>query len=389
MPSELDDFEIDEDLVQKLLEDEIGSTMSLDDTIEITETEEEIETMQEASYEPFILGSAIDKGDENCIILAARNSDHGGLPLGNKHYEDTIDEVIEEKNVSKVSATPIHEVLRRMGVVKKANSFTSTRTFFAIRSGKPGKDWEEKEFMRVTEYQVLVYKTKRTMETRLKRATGGDSTPEAIRSESLSSRPGLGAPQNKKKRTAPEDQMPAPQYQVPENDEFKSSLKQVRSCEAIEDFIEMYEAGIVYDCLDRIRSARYASGQAVEAWAEQWAKSLCQGDEGAKALNKDRKLGLELLYTLWKRWKGEKGPQTLSAENIVNDFGERRIMGILMLCLPMDRASSLHNMTVADESRPGTHWVSEIHVARDPEWKARMSNYNGFPTMNKCFIWLM
>jgi len=177
-------------------------------------------------------------------------------------------------------------------------------------------------------------------------------------------------------------------YQLLQHGEFALLLETIRNCMLIDEFIEMYDAGIVYVCLDNIRSNLRQSGMSVEAWAEDWAKRLHMGDEDAKALNKDRKLSLELLYMLCNRWKGVKGPQTLTAQN-VRDFGDKRIMGILMLCLPMDRASALYNMMVPGESQPGTHWVSEIHVARDPEWAARMRHYDGFPTMNRRFLWLM
>ena len=183
--------------------------------------------------------------------------------------------------------------------------------------------------------------------------------------------------------------MISPQYQLTEHEEFASSLNRIRSCKEVAEFNEMYDAGIVYSCLDRIRTDPCQSGKSVEAWAEEWAYSLCQDDENAKILNKDRKLCLELLYTLINRWKGVKGPQTLTTENVIRDFGGKRIMGILGLCLPMDRASALYNMTVAGESHPGMHWVSEIHVGRDPEWAERMKDYDGFPTMNKRFLWLM
>ena len=183
--------------------------------------------------------------------------------------------------------------------------------------------------------------------------------------------------------------MISPQYQLTQHDEFVSSLNSVRDCKEVAEFNDMYDAGIVYSCLDRIRADLRQSGKSVEAWAQEWAYSLCQGDEDAKTLNKDRKLSLELLYTLVNRWKGVKGPQTLTAENIVYYFGDKRIMGILGLCLPMDRASALYNMTVPGESNPGMHWVSEVHVARYPGWAERMKDYEGFPTMNKRFLWLM
>jgi len=43
------------------------------------------------------------------------------------------------------------------------------------------------------------------------------------------------------------------------------------------------------------------------------------------------------------------------------------------------------------------HWVSVYHKDRepgyekyyDPEWAARMEGYDGRPTMNKRFLWLM
>jgi len=180
-----------------------------------------------------------------------------------------------------------------------------------------------------------------------------------------------------------------PPYQLMQHHEFASLLGRIRDCREVDEFIETYDAGIVYSCLDRIRTSLRQSGMSVEAWAEDWAKRLYKGDEDAKTLNNDRKLSLELLYTLCDRLKGVKGPQTLTADNVVRDFGNKRIMGILGLCLPMDCANALNNMTIPGESLPGTHWVSAIHVARDIEWAERMSHYDGFPTMNRRFLWLM
>jgi len=183
--------------------------------------------------------------------------------------------------------------------------------------------------------------------------------------------------------------MSSSQYQLPQQDEFKNLLASIRNCEAIRDFIDVYDAGVVYACLERMRTAQRLSGKSVEQWAEGWAKSLYQGAEDAKTLNRDRKLSLELLYTLLNKYKGDKVAATLTAENIIVDFGVQRIMGILGLCLPMDRANALYNMTLPGASEPGMHWVSEVHLVRDAEWADRMKDYDGFPTMNKRFLWLM
>jgi len=231
------------------------------------------------------------------------------------------------------------------------------------------------QFVPATKYQVLVYKTKRTMETRLKHSTRGDSSQGSGRMDTTGN-PGSG--------------ISASPSQGPQIDDFKTVLNEVKSCEEIDEFIEMYEpGGVVHDCLDCIRASLRASGKSVDEWAEDWAKSLYQDDENAKNLNKYRKLSLELLYTLCNRYKGEKKPQTLTAANVVDDFGDKRIMGIVGLCLPMDRANALYNMMLPGQARPGMHWVSEIHVARDPEWAQRMSNYDGIPTINKRFFWLL
>jgi len=127
---------------------------------------------------------------------------------------------------------------------------------------------------------------------------------------------------------------------------FESPLEEVQSCKAINEFIRMYD-GAVGVCLDRIRTAQ--SAKPIEQWAVDWAKRLCRGYEDAKKLNQDRKISLELLYILLNRWKGVKGVKTLTADDIVKNFGDKRVMEILRLCLPMDRANALHNMTLPGE----------------------------------------
>jgi len=64
-------------------------------------------------------------------------------------------------------------------------------------------------------------------------------------------------------------------------------------------------------------------------------------------------------------------------------------MAVIGLCLPMDRANALFNMTLPGQSQPGMYWVSEIHVAVDPERAKRMKGYSERPAMNKRFLWLM
>jgi len=323
-----------------------------------------------------LFGEEIPREDEKNIVLAVRTEVHGPLPEGNRKFEKVINEYIKERDLRKVEANDIREVLRRLDVApnNEDEGFTSSSNFWAIvDEPKPGKDWQKKKFAPARKYKVLYDKTRSSMKTRVRKNSEMDTQ------------------ENKRKRIALEDErkMPASQYQVPRQEDFGSLLEEVQSCQLIQDFCRMYDSGIVYICLNRIRTDLKRSGQNVETWAKEWAKRLFQNDEDAENLHRDRKLCLELVYTLCNRWKGVKAEKTLEAKDIVTHFGDKRVLGILGLCLPMDRACALYNLSLPGEVRPGVHWVSEIHVARDPQWAQRMNRYTGRPTMNKRFLWLM
>ncbi len=79
---------------------------------------------------------------------------------------------------------------------------------------------------------------------------------------------------------------------------------------------------------------------------------------------------------------------TVSRDDIVDTFKDRRVVRILTSCVVMDRAQALYKMKVA--GRPdGMHWYAQKHVDESEEWKAVNANYDGFPTINKRLFWLV
>ena len=164
-------------------------------------------------------------------------------------------------------------------------------------------------------------------------------------------------------------------------------FKLVKDCERIDDFVAMYDSQRFQSSLRRIDFAQ--SDGKTEEWAEEWACKLRLNDEQAAQLNDDRKACLLLLYRMCDCWKPkDKSKATVSEEDIVETFKDRRVLRILTLCVIMDRAQALHKMKLAGHP-VGMHWYAEKHVEESAEWKEITANYEGFPTINKRIFWLI
>lgn len=149
---------------------------------------------------------------------------------------------------------------------------------------------------------------------------------------------------------------------------------------------------------------------------EEWAKNLYlakrdRDDANSVSLNMDRKVILNLVYELVNLWNNvldELGDEAADdfEDSIICIFEIRRIERILGFGVPMDRAQALYAMKVPTWSKYGMHWYSEYHFDNSSpycnygysqdlsekereEWRDLLSDYPGFPTMNKRLFQLL
>jgi hypothetical protein len=168
-------------------------------------------------------------------------------------------------------------------------------------------------------------------------------------------------------------------------------LKHVKDCERINDFLTIYDSALYQASLDRIGVAQSEGGADAEEWAKEWARKLLVvvDDDNAKGLNQDRKICLALLYRMCDCWQPKnKSNATVSRDDIVDTFKDRRVLRILTLCVIMDRAQALYKMKIAGHP-VGMHWYAQKHVDESDEWKEIDANYDGSPTINKRLFWLV
>jgi hypothetical protein len=127
-----------------------------------------------------------------------------------------------------------------------------------------------------------------------------------------------------------------------------------------------YEIDTHYkECLRLLRSsqreymnvANEPPVQARETWSRFWANARHQEQDWARALDDCRKTALALLYRVCDLVTNPDG--TLQAEAIFNVFQTRRIVEILVLCLAMDRANCLYNMSITATGERGLGWYAK------------------------------
>ncbi|KAL7580352.1 hypothetical protein ACA910_004381 [Epithemia clementina (nom. ined.)] len=127
----------------------------------------------------------------------------------------------------------------------------------------------------------------------------------------------------------------------------------------------------------------------------------------ADALNKDRKVCLNLVYEMVNAWEDLKDESDAKAfeKSIREEFGLDKLHRILSICMFMDRAQSLYRMQIPTSIYYGMHWYSKSHLDTDSpeaqyvkekypekytvlqsaleELKKVLEDYPGSPTMNR------
>ena len=105
-------------------------------------------------------------------------------------------------------------------------------------------------------------------------------------------------------------------------------------------------------------------------------------------MNRDRKIGLALVYALCDQWKDPLN-EDVTESTIQRQFKARRLVNILQFLLPMDRAQALYAMRYPGASAYGMPWVSKNHVSASKALEASLQTYGGFPTMNHRLVRLI
>lgn len=174
--------------------------------------------------------------------------------------------------------------------------------------------------------------------------------------------------------------------QQDDQDSFEVQLQSIEKCRKIEDFVAFYNSGFYQTALLRLIEAVGKQDDVIE-WARSWAISMRSPTDNPAAaeLNKHRKLCLHLLFNLCDACRKH---ETVSEAEIVKIFQLHRILNILQVALPMDRAQALFRMKYVGDRSYGMHWVAQQHVDRSSNW-AQFLKPTQMPTMNKRYIYLL
>ena len=162
--------------------------------------------------------------------------------------------------------------------------------------------------------------------------------------------------------------------------------RRIEACRSIEAFLNVYDSFAYQSCLCHIRAA--IGSQDVETWAYEWSLRMRNPSPADIALNRDRKVGLALVYALCDQWKDPLN-EDVTESTIQHQFKVRRLVNILQVLLPMDRAQALYVMRCPGASAYGMHWVSKKDVSASKALEASLQTYGGFPTMNNRLVRLM
>ena len=179
-----------------------------------------------------------------------------------------------------------------------------------------------------------------------------------------------------------------------EQSDLRNEIKVLPSVQACADF---YDASILYqDCIRILRQEqnsfinanKYAMPvlQAREEWATRWAQALSRDEAKAWLLNHCRKTALDLLYKVCDLCYS-KSTDIFHWELLESTFKSRRVDEILIHCLVMDRANSLHNMTIRTTGEQGLGWYSKYDEVQYQETFRVPVNPRG-ATINKRLCWL-
>ena len=128
----------------------------------------------------------------------------------------------------------------------------------------------------------------------------------------------------------------------------------------------------------------------VEDWARDWAMRTGRDDpeeDDYDYVNKCCDAILALLYTLCDRWRQD---HTIPQYAIWTIFGRHRVINILSMAMPFDRARVLFKMQYSTVPQlHGMHWVSKRHIEEHPViWGQFLAAVEGGCTMNMRYHWI-
>lgn len=163
----------------------------------------------------------------------------------------------------------------------------------------------------------------------------------------------------------------------------------INKCGTISDFLSLY------DMLDAVaRRIRVAIGcRSPDEYAADWAIAFrLKGDKGElDRVNEDRKTILVFVYRLVDCiWDSRCSDVTI--QSVEKDFKAHRLMNLMQLVVPMERAQCLYKMRyISASDQPnhcGMHWVAQTHVDSSKNWAEILQAVQGRPTINKRLMFL-
>ena len=169
-------------------------------------------------------------------------------------------------------------------------------------------------------------------------------------------------------------------------DIWEQILRNIMACRSVADFLAVYDSMAFQSCLSRIRAA--VGSHNVVMWAYEWALRMRNPAPEDMVLNRDRKVGLSLVYTLCDQWKDPLN-EVITESTIQHEFKARRLINILQFLLPMDRAQALYAMRYPGASEYGMNWVSKQDVSASKALEEYLQTHGGFPTINHRLVRLM
>lgn len=116
-----------------------------------------------------------------------------------------------------------------------------------------------------------------------------------------------------------------------------------------------------YSDLESLKSA--LKQQNIDKWARKVYQDKKRGKAYSLELNEHRRNLLKIVYKLVNKW-GEYDLSPEFEEAMVEGFPRSKIVEILQICVPMDRAHALYALHNADTDKYGYHWYSKLHYEK-------------------------
>jgi hypothetical protein len=141
--------------------------------------------------------------------------------------------------------------------------------------------------------------------------------------------------------------------------------QRIMQCERIDEFEQVYDSAAFQRTL---RTIRVAQGVApVDEWSKDWAMRMRAEAAADLERNECRHTALTFVYELCNRWKDDEC-EGVTDESLVKEFKGHRLINILQLVLPMDRAQALYKMIYPGKavSCRAIHWLHT--VSERPFW---------------------